>query len=627
MQNLIIDIETRSGADLATSGVYKYAEDEDFKLLLIGYSVDFGKVQIAEEIPAEIAAALADDKVVKWAHNANFERVCLSKSLNMNGFLNPESWRCTMALAAYFGLPQSLKDVCEELRLSAKMDEGRDLIRLFCCKNRKGGFADPSENLQKWRIFKDYCRRDVECAVQLAGLFKRAKIYDNFWNEYAADQRINDRGVKIDLGFVTQAERIIAETDAQIMATLKAKTGLENPNSSAQFLQWLRERGVATDTVNKKDLAKMQLPPEVASIVKLRNSLASAAIKKYSAMRNYACMDGRARGMFKFFGGGKTGRWSSKGIQFQNLAQSHLQDLETARKLVLDNDLQRLENFGGARSALTELVRTALIPEKGKHFYIADFSAIEARVAAWLAGENWRLKAFEDGKDIYCASASKMFGVEVVKGGVNGHLRQKGKIAELALGYGGGKNALIVMGALEMGLAEDELQPLVSQWRNANKYICGFWHGLEDAARELLEGSISAVNLGKVKMKLRHGSILTITLPSGRDLNYRGCKLAPNLQAGGEGIYYDGLNAKGKWSQIPIYGGKFFENICQAVARDLLAEVLLEVKDEAVLHVHDEVVVEAEKCDTLLDLTKTPPTWAEGLPLNADGFKSDFYRK
>ena len=641
MESINIDIESFSSVDLSKCGVYRYASSPDFDILLFGYSVDGGDVHVVdlcqgEEIPADIVAALSDDSVIKWSYNNNFERVSLSNYFGT--WFEPGSWRCTMVWAAYLGLPRSLEDVGAVLGLEKqKLSEGKDLIRYFCvpCKQTKanGGRTRnlPGHDREKWERFKAYNLRDVEAEMQIQQRLSRYPVPDFVWEEYRQDQEINDRGIGVDMEMVRNAIAIDGRFKAELSAAMKELTGLENPNSVQQMKQWLSENGVETDSLDKKAVAELMKDAEepLRKVLALRQQLAKSSVKKYQAMENAVCADSRAHGMFAFYGANRTGRFSGRIIQLQNLYKNTMPDLAQARELVRCGDFEALVIlYDSVPEVLSELIRTAFVPQDGRKFIVADFSAIEARVLAWIAGERWRLKVFEGGGDIYCASASQMFHVPVEKHGVNGHLRQKGKIAELALGYGGSVGALISMGALEMGLAEEELQPLVSAWRDSNPCITEFWWAVDRAVKECIKMRAKTETHG-IRFDYQ-GGMLFITLFSGRRLAYVKPRIGEN-QFGGESVTYMGVGGTKKWERIDSYGPKFVENIVQATARDILCYAMQTLRCcSIVMHIHDEVVIEADRrmslqavCD---QMGRTPP-WAKGLQLRADGYETDFYKK
>jgi DNA polymerase len=638
-------LETFSDVDLSKCGVYKYCSSPAFEILLFGYSVDGGEVQVAdlacgEKIPADILAALEDESVMKWAYNAQFERICLSRFLGfpVGSYLDPSSWHCSMVWAATLGLPMSLENVGAVLGLEKqKLTEGKDLIRYFCvpCKPTKvnGGRVRnlPGHDMEKWQRFKTYNLRDVEAEMQIQQRLAKFPMPDFVWEEYRQDQEINDRGIGVDMDMVIQAITMDGRSKAELSAAMKELTELENPNSVQQMKQWLLENGLETDSLDKKAVAALlkEAPEPLKTVLTLRQQLAKSSVKKYQVMQNAVCADSRAHGMFRFYGANRTGRYSGKIIQLQNLPQNHIPDLAQARELVKCGDYDALSVlYEDIPDTLSQLIRTAFVPQDGRKFIVADFSAIEARVIAWIAGERWRLKVFEDGGDIYCASASQMFHVPVEKHGVNGHLRQKGKIAELALGYGGSVGALKSMGALDMGLAEEELQPLVDSWRAANPNIVQFWWDVDHAVKECVKKRVPTETHG-IRFSYQSG-MLFITLFSGRRLAYVKPGIGEN-RFGGESVTYMGVGSTKKWERLESYGPKFVENIVQATARDILCYAMQTLKNcSIVATVHDEIIIEADKrmsveavCE---QMGRTPP-WAEGLKLRADGYSCPFYQK
>lgn len=662
LNDISIDIETYSDVNLAKCGVYKYAESPNFEILLFGYAVDGGKVSVidlaqGEKIPPEIFDALTDDSVIKWAFNANFERICLSSYLAdlgvsldpfhdnhplstvMAQFLNPESWRCSMIWSATMGLPLSLEGVGSVLGLEKqKLTEGKELIKYFCqpCTPTKanGGRTRnlPSDAPDKWTLFKKYNRRDVETEMGIKARLAKFPVPDFVWNEYHIDQEINDRGVWLDMDLVEKAIKMDARSRRELTAAMKKLTGLENPNSVQQMKQWLSNNGLETDSLGKKAVAKLlkTAPSELQTVLKLRQQLAKSSVRKYQTMQKAVCKDGRARGMFQFYGASRTGRWAGRLIQMQNLPQNHLPDLAEARALVKSGNFDAVKMlYEDVPDTLSQLIRTAFIPKDGMLFYVADFSAIEARVIAWYAGETWRQKVFEDGGDIYCASASRMFKVPVVKHGVNGHLRQKGKIAELALGYGGSVGALKAMGALEMGLlSEDELPPLVDAWRQTNPHIVQFWWDVDKAVMNAVRYHTPSTIYG-LSFECRSG-MLFIRLPSGRKLAYVKPKIGIN-RFGGECITYEGIGTTKKWGRLDSYGPKFVENIVQATSRDILCYAMKTLRCcRIVMHVHDELIIEADpsvSLDAICEQMGRTPPWTPGLILRADGYTTPFYKK
>lgn len=645
MQTLSIDLETYSDQPLAKTGVYRYVESPNFEILLFAYSVDGGSVQqidlaCGEKIPSEILSALEDETVTKWAFNANFERICLSRFLGYptGNYLEPDSWKCSMVWAAYMGLPLSLEGAGAVLGLEKqKLAEGKDLIKYFCqpCAPTKSN-GQRTRNLpehapDKWLAFKRYNIRDVETEMSIQARLLKYPVPDSVWEEYRLDQEINDRGVGLDMELVRQAIQMDGRSRSELTQAMKELTSLDNPNSVQQMKQWLADNGVETDTLGKKAVAELlkTAPPQLQKVLTLRQQLAKSSVKKYQAMETAICADDRARGMFQFYGANRTGRWAGRIIQMQNLPQNHLDDLSEARGLVRAGGFDALEMlYEDVPDTLSQLIRTAFVPQENRKFIVADFSAIEARVIAWLAGEKWRQDVFAEGKDIYCASASQMFGVPVEKHGVNGHLRQKGKIAELALGYGGSVGALKAMGALEMGLSEDELPALVSAWRHANPKIVQFWWAVDRAVMDAVARRTTTKTHGII-FSARNG-MLFITLPSGRSLSYVKPKIGEN-RFGGDCITYEGVGGTKKWERIDSYGPKFVENIVQATSRDILCYAMKTLRCcSIVMHIHDEVVIEADRrmslqavCD---QMGRTPP-WANGLQLRADGYETDFYKK
>lgn len=645
MKNLEIDIETFSSANLSKCGVYRYAEAPDFEILLFGYSVDGGEVRVidlasGEEIPEEIMAALIDEGVTKWAFNAQFERVCLSRFLGLptGEYLNPEQWRCSMVWSAYMGLPLSLEGVGAVLGLEKqKLSAGKDLIRYFCvpCNPTKanGGRIRnlPKHDAEKWNLFKTYNIRDVETEMQIQDRLRKFPVPEEVWHEYHMDQKINDRGILVDMPLVEQAIAIDEISRAKLTAALQEQTGLDNPNSVVQMKEWLSVNGVEMDTLGKKAVAAkiQETDGDISNVLSLRLQLAKSSVKKYQAMQNAACADNRCRGMFMFYGANRTGRFAGRLVQLQNLPQNHMSDLAEARSLVRSGNYDALDMlYDDIPDTLSQLIRTAFIPRTGKTFMVADFSAIEARVIAWFAGESWRMKAFADGEDIYCASASQMFGVPVKKHGINGHLRQKGKIAELALGYGGSVGALKAMGALDMGLAEEELPDLVSAWRNSNPHIVRFWWDVDGAVKKAIKEKTTQSTHG-ILFSSRSG-MLFVTLPSGRVLSYVKPRIGEN-KFGGESVTYEGIGGTKKWERLESYGPKFVENVVQATSRDLLMNAMKNLKGSSIVaHVHDELIIEADpeaSLETICQRMAIVPPWAEGLILRADGYTCDFYKK
>lgn len=645
MKTLSIDIETFSSVNLQKSGVYRYSESEDFEVLLFAYSVDGQPVQVVdltcgEVIPKDVLDALTDESVEKWAFNAIFERVCLSRflGLQLGGYLNPSSWRCTMIWAATLGLPLSLEGVGSVLGLDKqKLSEGKNLIRYFCvpCSPTKvnGGRTRnlPSDDLLKWQQFKTYNIRDVGVEMAIQGKLSKFPVSDEVWVEYHQDQEINDRGIGLDMVLVKSAIALDKRSKEEITAKLQKITGLDNPNSVIQLRDWLRGQGLEVDSLDKKSINELMKtsPKELIEVFELRQQLAKSSVKKYQAMTNASCHDNRAHGMFQFYGANRTGRFAGRLIQLQNLPQNHMGDLAEARELVRNGDYEVLSLlYENLPNVLSESIRTAFVPQNNMKFIVSDFSAIEARVIAWLAGEQWREEVFRDGGDIYCASASQMFGVPVEKHGVNGHLRQKGKIAELALGYGGSVGALTAMGALDMGLNEDELQPLVTTWRNANPRITQFWWDVDKAVKDCIKQR-TTTKTHSLTFNFKSG-MLFITLLSGRKLAYVKPQIGDN-RFGGESVTYEGVGATKKWERLESYGPKFVENIVQGIARDILCFAMQSLRDYRIVgHVHDEVIIEVPRkveVSEINEIMARTPEWAKGLILNADGYECEFYQK
>jgi DNA polymerase len=638
-------LETFSSINLSKSGVYRYVEAPDFEILLFGYSADGGPVQVidlacGEKLPEEIKAALTDEAVTKWAFNASFERICLSRYLGLptGEYLDPAQWHCSMIWAATMGLPFSLEGVGAVLGLEKqKLTEGKDLVKFFCrpCAPTKANGQRirnyPYHAPEKWATFKKYNIRDVETEMAIQAKLANFPVPESVWDEYHLDQEINDRGVALDMTLVRQAIDMDRRSREKLTAAMKKLTELDNPNSVQQMKQWLSDNGLKTDTLGKKAVAELlKIAPEpLGKALSLRQQLAKSSVKKYQTMETAVCADGRARGMFQFYGANRTGRWAGRLIQMQNLPQNHLSDLEQARALVRGGNYDALQMlYEDVPDTLSQLIRTAFVPRTGAKFIVSDFSAIEARVIAWFAGERWRQEVFAKGGDIYCASASQMFKVPVEKHGINGHLRQKGKIAELALGYGGSVGALKAMGALEMGLTEDELPPLVDAWRQTNPNIVKLWWDVDRAAMEAVRNKHTNSTHGIV-FSCQSG-MLFITLPSGRRLAYVKPRIGEN-KFGGQCITYEGVGGTKKWERLDSYGPKFVENIVQATSRDILCYAMRTLRNcSIVMHIHDELVIEADPrmslqavCD---QMGRTPP-WAKGLLLRADGYETDFYKK
>lgn len=653
MKTLSIDLETYSSVDLGKSSVYRYVESPDFDILLLGFSADGSQVQVVdlaqgEQIPPEIIDALSDERVHKWAFNANFERVCLSEWLRRNsyplhnehystpndpcmGYLDPVGWHCTMVWSAYLGLPLSLKDVGAALGLDKqKLTEGKDLIKYFCVPGKDGQRHLPADAPDKWSTFKAYNLRDVETEMGIQERLRKYPVPDAVWDQYHLDQQINDRGIAVDMALVRSAISIDEHSREELTAKLKELTMLDNPNSVQQMKDWLADNGLETETLGKKQVTELlkTAPEPLRSVLVLRQQLAKSSAKKYQAMEATVCADGRVRGCFQFYGA-RTGRWAGRNIQLQNLPQNKMPDLEQARAIVRAGDYDAVRMlYDSTPDALSQLIRTAFVPRSGHTFFVADFSAIEARVIAWLAGEDWRQRVFADGKDIYCASASQMFGVPVEKHGINAHLRQKGKIAELALGYGGSVGALKAMGALEMDLQEEELKPLVDAWRTATPMIVKLWWAVDDAVMTVIRMKSSTETHG-IRFTCQSG-MLFITLPSGRQLSYVKPRIGEN-QFGSPAATYMGTNAARQWDRLESYGPKFVENIVQAISRDILCYAMQTLRCcSIVAHVHDELIIEADPCMSVEavceQMGRTPP-WAPGLHLRADGYATDFYKK
>ena len=642
MKRLSIDLETYSSVDLGKSGVYKYAESEDFEILLFAYSIDDGEVKVidlanGEIIPEEILSALSDKSIEKWAFNANFERVCLSRFLGKK--LKPQGWYCTMIWSAYLGLPLSLEKVGEVLKLDKqKMNEGKALIRYFsipCKPTKTNGMRTrnlPHHDLEKWSTFKKYNQRDVETEMAIKKKLSTFPMPQSEWENYWIDQNINDRGILIDESLVDSAIKFDEILRDENMDRAIELTGLENPNSPLQLKEWLNKKGLEIDSLAKKDVksALKNTEGDIKEVLELRQELSKSSVRKYDAMKNVIGKDNRARGLIQFYGANRTGRYSGRLIQVQNLRRNNLKDLELARSLVKNRDYETMEIlYESPSDILSQLIRTAFIAKEGTRFIISDFSAIEARVLAWLAGEKWVLDAFENGEDIYCRTASRMFGVPVEKHGVNGHLRQKGKIATQACGYQGALGALKAMGGIEMGLSEDELQSIVDSWREANPNIVSLWWDIDSVVKRVVK-TRSKEEYKNLVISYEKG-ILFIELPSKRRLAYPKAKIGMN-RFGGESVVYEGVVVGNKWDKIESYGGKFVENIVQAIARDILAEAMMRLEKKGfniVMHIHDEVVIESDSSsvEEINEIMSIVPCWATGLILDADGFESEFYKK
>ena len=654
---ITIDIETKSDKDISKCGIYAYTDTPYFDILLFAYSIDGQPVQVidtanGEEIPENILAALVDENVIKRAFNVNFERVCLSKYLRKNypqyfqsysidedtvgDFLNPESWHCSMIHARTLGLPSSLAEVGKVLGIEQqKMTEGKALIKFFCVPydtiDGVPQFHNPKDYPEKWKIFKAYNKRDVEAELEIDRKLSRFPVPNFIWQEFYLDQEINDRGILVDMQLADKAISLDAEAKEELTVEMKRLTGVENPNSVYQLLDWLETQGYKSDSLGKaqvQELIKTAKEP-VKSVLQMRLQLSKSSVKKYTAMKNTACSDNRARGMFSFYGASRTGRWAGRNVQLQNLPQNHLPDLTEARELVKYGSFEDIQMlYDDVPDILSQLIRTAFIPRQGMKFIVADFSAIEARVIAWLAGEEWRMKAFANGEDIYCASASKMFGVPVVKHGENGHLRQKGKISELACGFGGSVGAMKAMGADSLGLSDTELKQIVTDWREASPHITELWWAVDRAVKKAVKEKTATKTYGLLFSY--EAGFLFIRLPSGRRLAYAKPYIGKN-KFGGESVTYMGINAQKKWDRLESYGPKFVENCVQGIARDLLMYSMQTLSQYFIVgHIHDEMIIECPK-DTKLDeicqqMARTPD-WAKGLLLRADGYECSFYKK
>ena len=637
---LLIDIETYSSVDLSKCGVFKYSESSDFKVLLFGYSINGEEVHVVdlasgEPIPPFVISALKDDNVTKYAYNASFERACLSRYLGLSKdeFLNPASWKCHMVWSAYLGLPLSLKGVGKVLNLdSQKMEEGKELIKYFCVPNKEGKQNTPDVAPSKWELFKKYNKRDVEVELRIHERLIKYPVPDFVWDEYHMDQEINDRGILVDSKLVDAAIDINEEVTNKLTLEMKALTEIDNPNSVFQLKEWFSSNGVDIDTLGKKDVLKLKdeiKDKKILRVLSIRQQISKSSIKKYQAMQNAKGSDDRARGMFMFYGANRTGRWAGRLIQLQNLPQNHLPDLGDARELVISKDINALEMlYEDIPDTLSQLIRTAFIPRPGYKFIVADFSAIEARVIAWFANEKWRIDAFRNNEDIYCASASQMFHKPVVKHGINGELRQNGKIAELALGYGGSVGALTAMGALDMGLEEDELKPLVTAWRNASPNIVNFWWAVDKAAKDAIADKKKTYTHG-LTFECAHG-MLFVTLPSRRKLSYVKPKIIEN-KYGGESISYEGIGTQKKWERLETYGPKIVENVVQGTARDVLCNSIKTLRNYRIVgHVHDELIIEVpmgETVEKICNLMAKTPSWCSDLVIRADGYECQFYKK
>ena len=657
MNRMFIDLETRSDADITKTGVYRYADSPCFDILLFAVSIDDAPVQVYDLaqndiIPDNILHALADHNVMKHSFNASFERVCISVWLKRNypelfhgygnpqdsvsDYLDPESWRCSMVASAYLGLPLTLAGVGAVLKLEQqKMTEGKALIRYFCVPydtiHGVPKFRSPADALDKWQIFKAYNKRDVETEMEIEAKISKFPVPQSVWEEYILDQKINDRGIQVDMPFVQNAIQIGDTVKKALTEKLSDITGLENPNSVQQMKNWLSESGLEMQSLGKKEVQEQLLtaPAHIREVLQLRQQTSKSSVKKYTAMQNAVCHDHRARGMFQFYGANRTGREAGRIIQLQNLPQNHLPDLEEARDLVLSGDIDALDMlYEDIPDTLSQLIRTAFIPKKGYQFIVADFSAIEARVIAWLAGETWRMESFARGEDIYCASASRIFGVPVVKHGKNGHLRQKGKVAELACGYGGSVGAMKAMGADALGLSDAELKQIVTDWREASPHIVQLWWDVEAAAMKAVRQKTSAETHGIIFSY--EAGFLFVQLPGGRRLAYVKPRIGEN-RFGGESITYWGVGTSKRWERLETYSGKLVENIIQGIARDLLFYSMKTLSDCFIVgHIHDEIIIECTKDTSLSDICEqmsVTPEWADGLLLRADGYECNFYKK
>ena len=645
MKTISVDIETYSSADLNQCGVYKYAESVDFEILLIGYAIDGGHVEVAdltagEQLPSTVMDALTDDSVIKWAFNSSFERICLSMWLGLptGEYLNPAPWRCSMVWSAYMGLPLSLAGTGAVLGLEKqKLTDGKDLIRYFCspCKptaaNGQRTRNLPSHAPEKWVVFQAYNKRDVETEMAIQARLAKFPVPDSVWEQYCQDQEINDRGVQLDKTLVQNAIALDEQSKTELTQKMRELTELNNPNSVAQMKNWLAENGMETDTLGKKAVAELlkSAPGQLGEVLELRQQLAKSSVKKYQAMEAVACSDDRARGLFQFYGANRTGRAAGRLIQCQNLPQNHMTDLEQARNLVCNGDFATLNLlYDNVPAVLSELIRTAFVPRNGRKFIVADFSSIEAVVLAWLAGEKWTLEAYAQKRDLYIENAEIMFGAP--KGSIDkkSPMRQKSKIAVLACGYQGSVGALKAFGALEMGLHEGELKPLVDAWRAANPNIVRFWWDADKAAKDAVKQKTTTETRG-LRFSYQ-GDMLFITLPSGRKLSYVKPRIGTN-RFGSECVTYEGIGATKKWERIESSPGKWVENITQAVARDILYNALSAFRSfDVVMHIHDEIVIEADQhisLEAVCEQMSRVPPWANGLPLRADGYECDFYQK
>lgn len=645
MKTLEIDIETFSSVNLSKSGVYRYCESPDFEILLFAYSVDGGDVKVVdlamgEKLPQNILNALSDPHIIKWAFNANFERICLSRFLGYptGKYLDPKSFRCSMIWSAYMGLPLSLDSVGTVLGLEKqKLKEGKDLIRYFCtpCKptisNGKRTRNHPYHDLDKWSAFKEYNKRDVETELEIQMKLSKFPVPEQIWNEFHLDQEINDRGVLLDLDFIKNAIEIDDYSRTKLIDEMKALTNLDNPNSVQQLKGWLSDNGLETESLGKKIVSELleTATGDLSKVLTLRQQISKSSVKKYQTMKNAIGSDNRARGMFQFYGANRTGRFAGRILQPQNLPRNNIPDLSEARELVLNKDTKALDMlYDSTPEVLSQLIRTSFIPKANHKLIVADFSSIERVVLAWLANEKWVLDAYGRKEDLYIATASQMFDVPIEKIDKRDPLRDKGKVADLACGYGGSVGALISMGALDMGLTEEELKPLVNSWRAANPKIVEFWWSVDRAALKTVRERTTTDTHG-IEFSYRSG-MLFITLPSGRKLSYVKPRIGLN-QFGSDCVTYEGLGGTKKWERIQSYGPKFVENIVQAISRDILVFSMEKLRHfSIVMHIHDEIVIEAEKnitVDEICEIMSQPPPWAGDLKLRAEGFEGSFYKK
>lgn len=645
MKTLEIDIETFSSVNLSKSGVYRYCVSSNFEILLFAYSVDGGDVKVVdlamgEKLPQNILNALSDPHIIKWAFNANFERICLSRFLGYptGKYLDPKSFRCSMIWSAYMGLPLSLDSVGTVLGLEKqKLKEGKDLIRYFCtpCKptisNGKRIRNHPYHDLDKWSAFKEYNKRDVETELEIQMKLSKFPVPEQIWNEYHLDQEINDRGVLLDLDFIKNAIEIDDYSRTKLIDEMKALTNLDNPNSVQQLKGWLSDNGLETESLGKKIVSELleTATGDLSKVLTLRQQISKSSVKKYQTMKNAIGSDNRARGMFQFYGANRTGRFAGRILQPQNLPRNNIPDLSEARELVFNKDTKALDMlYDSTPEVLSQLIRTSFIPKANHKLIVADFSSIERVVLAWLANEKWVLNAYGRKEDLYIATASQMFDVPIEKIDKRDPLRDKGKVADLACGYGGSVGALISMGALDMGLTEEELKPLVNSWRAANPKIVEFWWSVDRAALKTVRERTTTDTHG-IEFSYRSG-MLFITLPSGRKLSYVKPRIGLN-QFGSDCVTYEGLGGTKKWERIQSYGPKFVENIVQAISRDILVFSMEKLRHfPIVMHIHDEIVIEAEKnitVDEICEIMSQAPPWAGDLKVRAEGFEGYFYKK